>query len=77
MVPTEARDDPSRAPKDIDLEPALRFEWPLDLSPSHGETGFLDCGDERRGCGRDLDGAGFSSVADGADDVVLACLFRG
>lgn len=32
----------------MDLELALRFWLPLDLSSSHGETGFLDCGDERR-----------------------------
>lgn len=47
-MPTDARDDPSREPKDMDLEPALRFEVPLDFSSSHGEMGFLDCGDVRR-----------------------------
>lgn len=32
----------------MDLELALRFELPLDFSTSHGEMGFLDCGDGRR-----------------------------
>lgn len=77
IVPTEARDDASREPKDMDLELALRFELPLDLSTSDGETGVLDCGDERRGRGCGLDEAECRSVVEGAEEVVLVCLFRG
>lgn len=77
MVPADARDGPSRELKDTDLEPALRFELPLDFSTSQGKTGCLDCGDVRCGRGRGLDAAEFSSVAEGAEDVLLACPFRG